>query len=156
MHSSRAFAAGLGLAALVAVLVAAHPTPQDSTRGGDGTTAVPPKSIRSFFALVQPSAAQTWTTATIAQSVTATNGFIITDILAHEVGNNGTYVEIYENANLLTRLVVGPSTTSGVTWGPSNTNLGTGIPVAPGSRIDARVYTMQASPVAVTVCGYVW
>ena len=160
MRSSRAFAAGLGLAALVALLVSAAQGPRNTLGGDTAIITVPAKNVRSYYGTAQLAPTPTFATATVLldAGVAATGGLIVTDIVADLGGGNppGWYGELLENGAVKARL--------GYAWlgappivETSSEHFASGIPVAPGSRLEFRFLgSVAGTTVDVTVSGFVW
>ena len=161
----RSLAAGLGLAALVAVLVSASQGPRN-TLGGD-TLAVPAKSIRSYYATGAPHNATglnatATSIVTLEQSVAATSGLILTDVVASLNGPNAVLwaVELLENSVSKARFnFVGTGGTVGPIH-PMSVHLESGIPIQRGALLEVKLYaTLPAGGTQTIDClvsGYVW
>ncbi|MBZ0213577.1 MAG: hypothetical protein K8H99_07245 [Nitrospirae bacterium] len=121
-----------------------------------------PAQARSYYVSLQPSQ----TPVSLVSPVPGANGFMITDLILHPVGEPSTaHVELLEDTTVKTVAVAGSSFIErrdsqgtikafGYTSvGSSNTHLHIGIPIRAGRNLQLRA---SGSPVDVTLCGYLW
>ncbi len=145
------------VAVLVAVLVSAQPSPQVPD-----SFAVPPRSVRSYFAAATFTNGSPPSVVVLDPGVQAQNGLVITDVVVHPLGGPFWYmVEIRENGTAKASLGEAVSPNWNSIAGSPSMSLRSGIPIQKNASLEIGVSGgtyVPTSPQAVqcTISGYVW